>query len=60
MPLILQNIDFFDSKTQASVFSIILRFAGTSQSESDFQEHLMPMLPMLTMALDTVNVVGGD
>ena len=60
IPLVLQSLDFFDTATQNRVFTIILRLAGTSQSEQDFEEHILPMLPMLVMHLNPINVVTQD
>ena len=60
IPAILEHLDFFDSSIQSRVFQLILKYAGSAQSAQDFEEHIVPMLPMLTMQLDTGNVATGD
>lgn len=50
---ILQQIDFFEVSTQQRIFRIIEKIARHSQSESDFDQFMVPIIPFLVMNLSS-------
>lgn len=40
-------IDFFDTTTQQMIFKLMTNICGVSESESDFQVNLLPVIPSI-------------
>lgn len=48
---VLNMMDFFEITTQKRIISILLNISKTSASETDLNEHLLPLMPCLCMFL---------
>lgn len=41
----LNMIDFFDNTTQSKILGTLLNVSGHSESETDFDKNILPLLP---------------
>ena len=49
--VVLEQLAFFVMSTQKRIFKILLKIARHSSNESDFDQHLMPVMPFILMNL---------
>lgn len=43
---------FFETGTQKRIFKVLLKIARHSSSEADFDQHLMPVVPIILMNMN--------
>ena len=56
--VVLDQMPFFVQSTQKKIFKILLKIARHSSNESDFDQHLMPVLPFILMNLSEDTLVN--
>jgi len=49
--LLLNMMDFFEISTQKRILNLVLNVSQHSASESDINEHILPIMPFLCMQL---------